>query len=560
MTKFFIISTVASALLIANEVDLKSKRLYNQTAYIPSQCYTKTVDAKNLNLKYNPCFSCHIDAKKPNYVQDDDDLQLAYDFPSSARQNKWTNLFKDRSEDVAKISDEYIANYIKENNYIKDGEIILRQKLNNIPKSWDFNNNNKWDGYIPDCYFNFDHQGFDKDLDDKYTGWRAFAYYPFLGTFWPTNGSTDDVLIRLAKPFMSDEDGNFDIEVYKINLLIVESLIKQKTIDTFDIDEKKYGVDLNQNGKLDIANQIVFNWKRPKYNTSSMKIYDLSMSYVGEAKKLLESNEYLIAVGLYPKDTEFLHSVRYIDIDKDGNTKLSARMKELRYSKKHFWYTYFQHENASLEGVKEQDSVPDSVDKYIGNIEVGLNNKLGWYYQGFIEDKKGDLRPQSYEETLFCIGCHSNIGAIADSTFVFQRKLEHDTFANGWYHWSQKGLRNIADMPLPNGQTEYVRYLQNNSAGDEFRQNSEVIDKFFIKDSKIGQMSIKQDEVKKLKKDISHLILPSEQRAMNLNKAYKVIVDEQSYIYGRDAHIKPVVNVHKKVKDGQSTHLEKVSD
>jgi hypothetical protein len=560
MTKVFIISTVVSVFLFAYQVDLKSKKLYNQTAYIPSQCYTKTVDEKNPSLKYNPCFSCHIDAKKPNYVQDDDDLQLAYDFPSSALQNKWTNLFKDRSEDVAKISDEYMMKYIKESNYIKDGKIILSQKLKKVPIKWDFNKNNRWDGYIPDCYFNFDSHGFDKNLDGEYTGWRAFAYYPFLGTFWPTNGSTDDVLIRLAKPFMHDENGNFDIEVYKINLLVVESLIKQKTIDTFDIDEKKYGVDLNQNGKFDIANQIVFKWKKPKYNTSSMKIYDFSMSYVGEAKKLLESNEYLIAVGLYPKDTEFLHSVRYIDIDKDGNTKLSARMKELRYSKKHFWYTYFQHENASLEQIKEQDSVPDSVDKYVGNIEVGVNNKLGWYYQGFIEDKKGDLRPQSYEETLFCIGCHSNIGAIADSTFVFQRKLEHDTFANGWYHWSQKGLRNIADMPLPNGQTEYVRYLQNNSAGDEFRQNSEVIDKFFIKDSKTGQMSIKQDEVKKLKKDISHLILPSEQRAMNLNKAYKVIVDEQSYIYGRDAHIKPVVNVHKNVKDGQSTHLEKVSD
>ena len=42
--------------------------------------------------------------------------------------------------------------------------------------------------------------------------------------------------------------------------------------------------------------------------------------------------------------------------------------------------------------VKEKESSPDNVDKYVGNIETGLNNKLGWYYQGFIEDARGELR------------------------------------------------------------------------------------------------------------------------------------------------------------------------
>lgn len=50
----------------------------------------------------------------------------------------------------------------------------------------------------------------------------------------------------------------------------------------------------------------------------------------------------------------------------------------------------------------------------------------------------------------------------------------------------------------------------------------------------------------------SHL----KKRALELNKAYKIIVKEQSYIYGRDTHIKPLNNVYKEVEQDQSTSLE----
>lgn len=577
-TLIFIFTCTA---LFGHEVDLKNTKLYNPTAYITSQCYTKTEDENNKNILHNPCFSCHIQNTPPNYTLYDDDMQLAYDFPSPAFKNPWTNLFLDRTKQVSSISDTQILSYVRQNNYMKDGDIILQKKLNNLPKDWDFNNNGRWDGYVPDCYFHFDEEGFDKKPDGSYTGWRAFAYYPFLGTFWPTNGSTDDVLIRLAKPFQQDENGKFDKEIYKINLLIVESLIKQKTLKTSAIDERKYGVDLNQNGKLDVANEIVFHWKIPTYNTDTLKLENFSMSYVGKAKELLKTNEYLIAPGLYPLHTEFLHSVRYINLDANNNIALAPRMKELRYGKKEFWYTYFQLSNAGMEEIKEKAESPDNVDKYIGDIERGLNNKLGWYYQGFIEDKQGELRPQSFEETLFCMGCHSNLGALADSTFVFQRKFEKGTHKDGWYHWSEKGFENIADLLLPNGEGEYERYLKNNNAGDEFRDNEEVMEKFFVKGWEEDEENIqkdllaklenpdvvlkqhwklKSDALQKLKNDISYLLLPSPKRALNLNKAYKVIVDEQSYIYGRDAHIKPVQNVHKNVYDGQMTQLEKIQN
>lgn len=187
--------------IFANELDLKSTNALNTTAYIPSQCYTKTVDEKNENILYNPCFSCHTLNKEPNFTLSDADLQEGYDFPKDALKNPWTNLFKDRTNEVAKISDEEILKYIRVDNYKnQNGEIILKSKLENLNETWDANNNKKWDGYIPDIYFNFNEEGFDLDNSGKFTGWRVFAYQPFLGTFWPTNGSTDDVMIRLSKP------------------------------------------------------------------------------------------------------------------------------------------------------------------------------------------------------------------------------------------------------------------------------------------------------------------------------------------------------------------------
>lgn len=134
------------------------------------------------------------------------------------------------------------------------------------------------------------------------------------------------------------------------------------------------------------------------------------------------------------------------------------------------------------------------------------------------------------------------------------RKFEKDTDQNGWYHWTQKGLKGIKDKKLSSGKTEYINYLKVNNSGDEFRENKEILEKFFDKD-----LNLKQNEISKIKDDISHLLLPSTKRAIKLNKAYKVIVDEQSFIYGRDATIKPAVNVYEKIDDGQSTDLNKIN-
>lgn len=524
-------------------LDLTSKNMRNEVAYIPPQCYTDTIDSQD--QVYNPCYSCHIPSSEPNYINDGD-LQLAYIFPEYAQKNHWENLFKDRTQTVAAIADEEIINYVRRDNYKNErGEIILANVLANVPSGWDFNKDGVWSGYTPDSYFNFDGEGFDRNPDGEITGWRAFAYTPFLGTFWPTNGSTDDVLIRLSDVFRYDENGEQDLTVYKLNLAIVESLIKRKNIMIDSVDERKYGVDLDKNGRLATAEKITYDWA---------PLEGRSMSFVGQARLEQEAGKVHLAAGLFPEGTEFLHSVRYIDIKDDGGIAIAPRMKELRYAKKIGWQTYAELEAAAMAEIKEKSDFPDRLKEYIGDVEKGISNNQGWVYQGFIEDANGELRPQTFEETVFCMGCHGTIGATTDGVFAFPRKLNGSAFQQGWYHWAQKDLKGLTDPIRSDGKAEYAWYLEQNGAGDEFRSNEEVINKFFTQDGKLLP-----DAIARLANDITYLINPSTARALLLNKAYKTIVEEQSFVAGRDATITPMQNIHKKrVREDQPTGIETI--
>jgi hypothetical protein len=512
-----------------------TKIVNTRGSYITPMCYTKTVD-KETNKVFNPCYSCHTKGKIPNYYNDAN-LQLEYNFPTVLMQNPFKNLFQDRSQKVASISDTDILQYLRTSNYLDyTGEILPALDL---PKNWK--------GYRPDCYFNFDAEGFDKDTNGRFTGWRAFRYYPFLGTFWPTNGSMDDVIIRLDAVFMKDENNLLNQEVYRINLAIVEALIKQKKVMLWsNVDEKLYKVDLNGNGIIDKASSI----------SASIN------SYVGLAKHYLQDKKIHLAPGLYPKNTEFLHSVRYIDWDESqGHIVLSTRMKELRYAKKYAWKRYGEIQRAARSELWEAialDSSDARIALYKGNYEEGLRNEIGWVYQGFIENKEGRLRPQTHEETISCMGCHSHLGATTDSTFAFGRKFEgfkKEKNEYGWGHWSQKGLQQIKEPVVQymnhGKQYEYSFYLRNNHSANEFRNNDEVEEKFFDING-----TLKKEMLQALHHDVSLLLFPSKERALRLNKTYKAIVEEQSYIYGRDTLIKPMNTVYKVIKKGQLTGVK----
>lgn len=470
---------------------------YNPEAVIPPQCYTKT------DGKHNPCYVCHqsySDKKRSNHMGDGG-LQGSYDFSDVGMSNSWKNLFIDRSEKIEKISDNKILKYIEQDNY---------SPLINWMKS------DAWSGVIPEIKDlekgaeAFDEYGLAKDG----SMWVAFNYKPMPSTFWPTNGSTDDVMIRLPKEFYQ-LNGERSLDAYYANLAIIEmSFLELEETTVPPISEKRLNIDLNGNGEIDYLTEIVT--KRD--------------AYVGDA----ESTK--VAHMLYPKGTEFLHSVRYVGLNKDGSIKPSKRMKELRYMKKHTFFPMARIKQAYYGEAKEKHfenlpSVSDFGDR-------GFANGFGWLIWGFIEDEKGALRQQAKEEQFFCAGCHKTIGTTIDQTFSFPRKLA------GVDGWGYIDLTKIMDVPNKGESTgEYATYMQRVQGGDEFRQNQEMIDRWFNEDG-----SLKTKEMSELA-SIYPLITPSKERALDLNKAYYTIVKEQSYLYGRDAVIKPNTNVFKQIND-----------
>lgn len=544
--------TARAELATAPVVDLKSTALVNKTAYIPPQCYTRTEAAAesaaaptagtaSARAAHNPCFSCHVESRPPNYVNDPD-LQTEWSLPGPALVNPWTNLFRDRSAAVASVEDDDILRYIRQSNY-DDGKggNLLASKLAQLPAAWDADGNGTWSGYVPDIAFHFDDQGFDIGADGP-TGWRAFAYYPVNGTFWPTNGSTDDVLIRLPEIYRQAEDGTPDPAIYKINLAIVEALIKRQPVAIEPADETALGVDLDKDGRLDQALHIAFDWA-PRDGRD--------MSWVGAARLARDRGEAPLAAGLYPLGTEFAHSVRYIDPGDDGDIRMAPRMKELRYMRKTRWLGFADRQEGALKEMKERALNPDQISLFFGSSETGVTNGTGWRLQGFIEDAAGELRPQSFEETVFCMGCHGGTGATDDDTFAFPRKLGATVAGGGWTHWTQHGLYRIPELIRADGAPEYAHYLRENGAGDELRGNAEVIARYLD-----DRGLLQPQAVAAFRSDVSQLLYPSRERALTLNKAYREIVREQSFIRGRDATVTPQANVSDRVEQGRPTGID----
>jgi hypothetical protein len=477
----------------------------NLEAVVPPQCYTKTAgDA-------NPCWTCHTHATAPNYLMDWR-LQEEYAFSNVALTNHWQNLFTDRSAVIASISDDAALAYIRADNYTP-----LRQVLTG---------RSDYPGWVPDLDFaqGFDPEGFANDGSN----WRAIRYKPFLGTFWPTNGSTDDVLIRLPAAFRTDANGVAAREIYKINLALLEAAIGAgpgngptalaRVVEP--LDETVAGADLDGDGQ--IAGRVI-------------RLNRLPAHYVGGARDIA------VPRYLYPQGTEFLHTVRYIDPEQP--TLLSTRMKEVRYSRKVRWLDTW----ALLRAYEKEHDDKDEgkVSRFSGSPLVGLQNAFGWQLQGFIEDAKGQLRLQTEEEHRFCMGCHSIIGVTVDQTFTLPRKVPG---AAGWRHQDVRGIADVPQHGHPAPET--LTYFQRTVGGDEFRANTEALARFF------PEGALEEAEVRRAApggdQDMTFLITPSRERALLLNKAYMVLVREQTFAFGRDAVITPPANVHRVIENGST--------
>lgn len=518
--------------------DIRPKYLVYPQAFIPAQCWTKTQDEDG--SLHNPCYACHGLPKRPNFVYDAE-FQVAYAFRATSEENPWTNSFVDRTAQVQSISDQAIDAYVRVSNYRKGDRLLLAEVLADPPVEWEAGKpNRRWAGYVPDAWFEFDEEGFDVGPDGGPSGWRAFAYYPFVGTFWPTNGSTDDVLIRLPEVFRQTAEGKYSRRIYALNLAILDAMIQERDIPIPPTEEKPLGVDLDKDGKLSTATRITYDWA-PKEKRF--------MHWVGKAHAH-EQGEAKLAAGLYPKGTEFLHSVRYLDVAGDGSIRLSARMKELRYAKKTSWQTYADLRRTADAEVREAMAYPDRLRDAVGNVEIGIYSGWGWRYQGFIEDAKGRLRPQTHEENLSCVGCHGGISQTVDSSFSYPRRRGPKGELLGWYHWDDRSPKGLPEPALPNGEPEYRTYLEQVKGGDELRANDEVITQFFDEDGKL-----KERELEKLAADITHLIWPTAERARTLNKAYRSIVKAQSFVRGRAATVKPTDEVHRRIGDEAPTGI-----
>ncbi|WNG32420.1 hypothetical protein F0U61_01455 [Archangium violaceum] len=514
-------------------------RLSNPAAYLPAQCYAATQDEPG-GRTHNGCFACHQTPRAPNFV-DDAEVQTVLSVARSAEENRWTNVLQPLPP--VEMPEAELLAWVRSSNYVDErGGLRLAAALAHPPAAWDVNGNGQWEGYTPDCWFQPDTGGFDHSPDGRMTGWRAFAYAPFPGMFWPTNGSAGDVFIRLPDAFRRDREGRESTAVYRINLAILEAFIRRVDVPLPPTDERELGSDLDGDGVLGTATRVAFVWP-PKP--------ERPFGYVGQASALDRTREGWPAAGLYPRGTEFLHSLRYLDVDGE-QVRMAARMKELRYMRKTRWLTYSDLQLAAEAEVREKMKHPDKLKTVLADAERGVGTGSGWLMQGFIEDASGELRPQNVEETTACIGCHGGVGATTDSTFSFARKLDAGSALHaGWYHWGQRGLKGIPEPKRADGQGEYAHWLEQVGGGDDYRSNDEVQARFFRSDG-----TLKPDAVKALTKDISVLLVPSPRRALLLNRATLALVKAQRFERGRDVLVGAPPKVKARLEQDGATGID----
>jgi hypothetical protein len=496
--------------------------LSNRAAYIPAQCYAKTHDEKPGHTR-NGCYVCHQASRAPNYV-DDEDVQSTLSFASYATKNHWSNLLS--APLPANLPERELLAWVRASNYVEpDGDLILAKKLAKLPTAWDSNGDGVWNGFVPDCWFHTDANGFDSRPDGAKTGWRAFAFLPVPGMFMPTNGSAGDAFIRLPAAYRQDADGQDDETVYRVNLAIVEAYIRRENVPLTGIDaidEKALGSDLDGDGVLGTAKRIGFVWP-PKEGRS--------FHYIGGAASLDPKVDGWPVAGLFPRGTEFLHSVRYLDVQ-GGKVAVAARMKELRYMRKTRWLDYGELDQLAQAEAREKFKSPDKLKHVFADAERGVTTGVGWLMQGFIEDAAGSLRPQNVEETAACIGCHGGVGATTDATFTFARKLPASSAHGGWYLPALADLENIAEPRRADGIGEYAHWLTHVGAGDDFQTNDEVRRKFFRDDGTLYPAM-----ARRLAKDVSLLLLPSPGRAIALDARYVGLARAQHFEGGRDVSV-----------------------
>ncbi|MEF8792466.1 hypothetical protein [Thiohalorhabdus sp.] len=105
-------------------------------------------------------------------------------------------------------------------------------------------------------------------------------------------------------------------------------------------------------------------------------------------------------------------------------------------------------------------------------------------------------------------------------------------------------LEGMDDAPVyGQSEGEILPYMRRVGGGSEFRENPEMGKKWFDDQGDVRAAKVRAA-------DVAELITPSVDRALRLNKAYRIIVKNQTFVYGRDATVKPAEKVYEDVPGG----------
>lgn len=379
------------------------KPSFNEDPAIPVQCWIETGYGTQ-----NACKYCHTNYLAEiehgnNFPIGEDQILYSFQSPNLNRIN-WPNVIYPQNIDrrlaqqgTAIPSSEENLIYVRTDNWRsayrsarQSGDLSwnnLKQKNHPMqlfpaldpnhlyPNKTDNPTDSGTHGYI-------DAEGFVRNEKGEPTGWRAVNFFPYA-IFTPLTGSVSGIYIRLPEPFRTNK-GVVSLEIYRKNLDILEKNIKNRSRS--------------------------------------------AAGYIGDAAGVP------VEKGFYPVGTEFAHPLHYVDLRADGESgrsldgvyqnetvdyefpgTRSKRVKEIRYMYK--WKT------VTLDdiGDKESDEEPFVYGK---SWKGWIDNHCGWILAAYIERPDGQLRPQTTEELLQCLGCHSSVGNTIDAVWSFQRKLE----------------------------------------------------------------------------------------------------------------------------------------
>jgi hypothetical protein len=392
----------------------------NPYPQVPAQCHTETSLGRQ-----NACLFCHTNGLYKQGLGNNNpqagampqvNFQIDYGFdPYSAQaptaaKNYWLNTLSPETLLAAITAMDIDPNEWNMQDYIQEDNWQAAYNLR-LGKSsdWDSGYDQPFrllpslnpaalpadnDGFVrsndaKDIYFNDDFGG--------NTGWRAINFMPY-GIFSPMTGSVSGIYIRLAAPFMQNSSGDFDLAIYQQNLDLLRDAIQNRLTETSPTN------------------------------------------YFGAASAIK------VVAGSYPQGTELAHPLHYVDTTADGsNGKLpgmrATRVKEVRYM--------YKDEDFNPMEARPGDGTGDQI---YGNDKQGwVDNGSGWLLAGYIEDKNGDLRPQTRQELTQCIGCHSGFhyqtkdpnftsgtGNTVDSTWSFPRAFNSDL---GWQEMDYLGTK-----------------------------------------------------------------------------------------------------------------------